>query len=72
MKIIAVLVLVYHLCTTPTVNENKIIKKTIDRIEDGYVTVEVVYEDDNITMYTLPEDRFIGDFKEGDVLYDRT
>ena len=47
------------------------VRTMIDRIEDGYATLETVYEDGHIEMYTIPATQLVGDFKEGDVLYDK-
>ena len=68
MKIIAMLIILLSLCTTKSTTSEGVNKITVDRIEDGYITLEIV-EDDKIRTQTITKDT-LPTVSEGDVLYE--
>lgn len=69
MKIIAVLIAVCSILTVPTTKattkNNSII---VDRIEDGYITFEII-QDGKLSYTTVPKEEY-PTIKEGDILYE--
>lgn len=69
MKIIAVLIAVYGILTVPTAKATtKNDSVIVDRIEDGYITFEII-QDNKLSYTTVPKEKY-PTIKEGDVLYE--
>lgn len=71
IKAIVIIFTSIVITTDPLTPSETAVHIMIDRIEDGYATLETVYEDGRIEMHTIPATQLVGDFKEGDVLYEK-